>query len=74
MWQDKATLTGGKMKHAFTKELHTKGHTLKSFALFLGQPLRNIARIAANPDPIHWLAIREGLPTKPGNTRGGFTT
>ena len=65
------------MKHAFTKELHEKGHTLKSFALFLGMPLRNIARRAANPDAIDWLAIREGLPHKTPaslSTRGCMET
>jgi len=59
--------------NAFTKELRDKGWTLKAFAEFLGQPLRNISRIAKNPKPIHWLAIREGLPVKHRTSnRGGW--
>ena len=52
------------MKHAFTKALQDKGHTLQSFADLLGEPKRNIDRMAANPKKVHWLAIGSGLPDK----------
>lgn len=40
-----------------------------------GKPLtrRRVNQILKNPNQMHIDAVA-GLPTKPGNTRGGFTT
>ena len=58
----------------FTKEVRSKGYTLRELRFMWDIPERKMARIAADPTPRDWAAIREGLPAKPGNTRGGFVS
>jgi hypothetical protein len=45
----------------FTRQLRAKGYLLKEAAPHFGVKLRAMSDIAANPKPIHWLAL-EGLP------------
>jgi hypothetical protein len=56
----------------FTKEVRDKGYTLRELRVMWGIPERKLARIAANPTPRDWAAIRDGLPPKP-STRGTET-
>ena len=53
-----------------TKDL---GYTSDDLAERWGKTRRRINQILKDPEPMH-IDAANGLPTKPGNTRGGFTT